>query len=50
MLAIYWGLSPSCFVDICDECERPNECDCDCHLEDPPDGFPMYDQDFPGGW
>jgi hypothetical protein len=31
-----WGKSPACLIDECEECETPNECDCDCHLEDPP--------------
>lgn len=28
------------------------ECDCQCHddEDESADGYPMYDQDFPGGW
>ena len=50
MVRLY-GWSAACAAEAHEECEEPNRCDCDCHLDDPQDdGFPMYDQDFPGGW
>jgi hypothetical protein len=45
-----WGKSLACLIDMCEECEHPTQCDCDCHPDDPPDGYPSYDQNYPEGW